>query len=151
MNRDHDELSILDVDVPGQTLSLSVQDINGVELDAVTIVHTNQPPVADIGSSMWVKLGDSACLDSSDSYDPDGDIDYWRCELWIYGEWPPYGYIPGPTSSKRVNPSSSRLCSSSTQRTVDTAWRMHSCRASSPEAIRFPVTLAYTAFRIRRT
>lgn len=58
----------------------------------------NQPPVAVAGDTIVLDLGDTALLDGTDSYDPDGDdIEF----LWVLISQPPGGAaaLAGETSS----------------------------------------------------
>ncbi len=80
----------------------------------------NQPPVAEIyhGETHWkiyTSPGDEITLDGSDSYDPDGDVEYYCWEIFrksgyqwlqhciIYTEDPVYDYSFSTTGTSRWN------------------------------------------------
>ncbi|MEC7416443.1 MAG: M6 family metalloprotease domain-containing protein, partial [Candidatus Thermoplasmatota archaeon] len=62
-------------------VTLTVRDNNGLEDSYVLNIFVNKPPIASVViSNVSVKLGESITFDASDSYDLDGEIDfyYWN-------------------------------------------------------------------------
>ena len=62
-------------------VTLTVRDNNGLEDSYVLNIFVNKPPIASVViSNMSVMLGESIIFDASDSYDLDGEIDfyYWN-------------------------------------------------------------------------
>ena len=62
-------------------VTLTVRDDNGLEDIYILNIFVNKPPIANVSiSSMIIMLGESITFDATDSYDLDGDIDfyYWN-------------------------------------------------------------------------
>lgn len=62
-------------------VTLTVRDNNGLEDTYILNIFVNKPPIASVSiSSMIIMLGESITFDATDSYDLDGDIDfyYWN-------------------------------------------------------------------------
>ena len=62
-------------------VTLTVRDNNGLEDTYILNIFVNKPPIASVSiSNMVIMLGESITFDATDSYDLDGDIDfyYWN-------------------------------------------------------------------------